>query len=852
MMKHTPASRFYWILAFLLLILGAPSQSNAQFITVDIDSSNCNAYITLADSFSQLPLSNHPPYFISVGSIQVNSNAIAASRIDISSLNNGANSIIIIDGQQNFYQGSLLVTCGQAISSPPFVLFDTLFSAASSCLACDGAAGVNLTNPAGGNFFAIWSDGDTTAAPNGQSIRNDLCPGNYTVRMVDANTGAQAVIALQVPCTNSPPAPNALCTQGISTFYLDRNGQLQLFPQDISINFLDPRTVESYLVHDNQTVHDITFNCQDMGYQQIDLLLVDPLSRLTDICTKTIEIRDTFSVCNSNTPDNTTILFSDSIASDCQTCNAIYNFSGIARNNIVIGSNFTLLWNDGNTSSSRFDLCPGVVYQLEIRDDFGGIYHQTITPGCPPNTPNACIDSATIDLSLNCPTIYAPVCGCNQVTYQNACIAQFVHGVTTWTTGVCNSSSFGLEVNTTPSNPCDSAGCTGAAIVSPIGGIPPYSFIWSDTALSGGNQTGLCEGNYIVTVIDSIGDSTSAIVTIGIENCVWPGDADHNTVANNFDLLSIALRYNATGPVRFPANTNWAPQTASFWGNTPNFMPVNDRHVDCDGNGTIDSLDVDVIELNYGRTHYRSNNNSLFGNVPFAVDQVTASPGDSISVPIILGNTQYPATNAYAVAFTINYDPEIIAANTIIADFSNSWLGNDLLEIQKNYEREGRLEVAIGRKDGQPIIGMGRLAHVSFTIKDRIIVRQVIDQDSIDSPLGISDIRLITADNIEIGTNPNTGAVKLRNIISGIRSTPTPISLRYYPNPTNKWVQLECKNTIIDVIKLYNPLGQLVKMIPVGGKDQCRVTTEDLDAGMYFMQIQTPLGQHTSRLRIVR
>ena len=93
--------------------------------------------------------------------------------------------------------------------------------------------------------------------------------------------------------------------------------------------------------------------------------------------------------------------------------------------------------------------CNGVTYANACVADANGVVSYTPGP-CSANNncydPNLVTTSAgtTINyadgsLNFNCPTAYQPVCGCNGVTYANACVAE-ANGITFYTPGACNSS----------------------------------------------------------------------------------------------------------------------------------------------------------------------------------------------------------------------------------------------------------------------------------------------------------------------------------------------------------------------------------------------------------------------------
>ena len=51
---------------------------------------------------------------------------------------------------------------------------------------------------------------------------------------------------------------------------------------------------------------------------------------------------------------------------------------------------------------------------------------------------DGCVDTSIIDPQVQCGADYEPVCGCNNVTYWNACFAEFHNGVVDFTAGPCS------------------------------------------------------------------------------------------------------------------------------------------------------------------------------------------------------------------------------------------------------------------------------------------------------------------------------------------------------------------------------------------------------------------------------
>ncbi len=381
------------------------------------------------------------------------------------------------------------------------------------------------------------------------------------------------------------------------------------------------------------------------------------------------------------------------------------------------------------------------------------------------------------------------------------------------------------------------------------GGTAPYFYLWntfaylSDSAISNPFVYPPISLTYQLFVTDVNGCSGfDAATTVFIDQeCVWPGDANDDGLADNLDVLNIGIAYNSNGPLRDDASLIWDDQACYDWSN--DFANgANYKHADTEGTGTVNDDDTLAITLNYGMTHPRlaNPNNQAQGNMPplyFQIPTDSLFAGDTVYIPVMLGDSIYPVNNIYGIAFSLFCDTTIVEAGSGMFSCASSWMGtmgNDLLCF--NYDLgNGQLDVAQTRTNQQNISGYGQIGTQCFVMKDDISGKDFYDRML---HLSTGNIYAINVNEQTLDIEATNDSVTVYMEETGVGEIDFDAMIEIYPNPASQWAVISWQSVGKEKAELIisNSVGQIIysaKLIT----SNVRLQTSNWENGIYFLTI---------------
>ncbi|MFO0321336.1 MAG: T9SS type A sorting domain-containing protein [Bacteroidota bacterium] len=328
--------------------------------------------------------------------------------------------------------------------------------------------------------------------------------------------------------------------------------------------------------------------------------------------------------------------------------------------------------------------------------------------------------------------------------------------------------------------------------------------------------------------------SSSSSTFIAETDCpiVRPGDVNTDGRADNIDVLELGLHYNQVGkPRRFISN-NWEKFFAYNWLDTiSNGKNLNNS--DCNGDGTIDTLDLQAIGDNYGKAPILkvAQTTTLNQSIKIVPDQDVIEKGKWGSASIFVGDNNNKITDVNGLAFTVNFDNALINTDSIYIQFINSFidLSDENLTFAKLKYTDGKIYAATTHTDNINGSGFGKIAILHYKASPSITKTETFT-------VSVSGVNKSDAlGNITALGSGLTSTVTISLLPTGLSESLESEKVQISPNPTNGLLIVKSKN-ILQKIEVFSITGQAL-LIEKPESTNHVLNLENLSNGIYFINI---------------
>ncbi len=387
----------------------------------------------------------------------------------------------------------------------------------------------------------------------------------------------------------------------------------------------------------------------------------------------------------------------------------------------------------------------------------------------------------------------------------------------------------------------------------PASGIANYS-----TALQPSHVYS-APGNYLVTLIYSDGITTDTVKKmLPVMDCsVWPGDANCDGEVNGEDIFPLGIYFSQHGPQRNGASSNWSGQACNSWNsNGWTYMYLQDlvdtKMADCNGDSTINALDVNTIQTNYGRKHTNRNNRtdmiahlSTSRTLSVQFQNSTVSAGGDIVAIISLDHATIPS-RFYGGSLTLLYDAAKVDANALV-NFNLTWLdsaGNNLITFYHETYSDGKLEIAFVKTNLISESGYGPIATVTFHTKSTASGAFDLQIDGTAKLFNTNQFNG-SGGNQEVFMDMYLqGATATINNATGVADLKKN-EISIYPNPSNGWIfiQHEKINESLQM-EMFNTLGEKIFGKALNAANETEIVLlPEMANGLYQVCIRNTQGE---------
>lgn len=322
-------------------------------------------------------------------------------------------------------------------------------------------------------------------------------------------------------------------------------------------------------------------------------------------------------------------------------------------------------------------------------------------------------------------------------------------------------------------------------------------------------------------------------------DCVWPGDANADGIANQEDLLAIGLNATATGPTR-DGGLFWGPKAADDW--SSDLV----KHADTDGNGTIDTADVEVTHLNYNlrRPDYVESPTYVEGPelqvasvLPNGFTDVTE--GQSVFTRISLAEVPDLKGLSFALEFDTRYFDGVTNAGTGISGTSSE------LHARMPLNAEGLMGFARFKMAPGALIESAT-SYEMFTLRAREFFDIPVPSDT--TYLRFRDIVAVREDGSLIPIGGMTVPVTFDGVFVDTDEVLEQGQLQVFPNPTTGQLHVQFPGQQVEQLEVWNSTGQAVRRAQGPFHEQHTLDLSGLPAGLYTLRARMEAGMRVEKV----
>ena len=343
------------------------------------------------------------------------------------------------------------------------------------------------------------------------------------------------------------------------------------------------------------------------------------------------------------------------------------------------------------------------------------------------------------------------------------------------------------------------------------------------------------------------GFETTCAADFCLDDCVWTGDANRDSIVNNLDILQIGLGQGASGTERNKPLI-WQPFDSPDWNQSAD--NVNLKHTDCDGNGLINHSDFAWVDWFYNKsyqtvttpdTYHYGNEISIISDPDYPTDPFTyGTTGKAIvqlnQVEDLYGLAFTVEWNAPWTAFGIEWYDTWVDLNFSIPSSPWNPANGDFRLLNKHDNEKGEAEFAFVKTDGNNSLTE------NSDILSLIFSTKYNDYALVQVPLRIKNIKAILNDGtiLDYGSkdfiinivNPNGGGEILAT--EDLEAS----NILVFPNPTSNFLNVKFEESTAARFTIFDIYGKKVFEKAMSIQQNLQLPIEHFTSGIYFLKIE--------------